>query len=64
MSEYPRLTPPTLITGLIESDLEFVMASLRHFVVFALFGVLFSEFMVLRRGIDAATAARVAPLDI
>ncbi|HXW71972.1 MAG TPA: DUF2214 family protein [Methylocella sp.] len=42
-------------------DLDLVLAILHHFFVFALFGVLFLEFVVARRGMDAA--ARVVPID-
>lgn len=45
-------------------DLDLILAILHHLFVFALFGVLFSEFMLVRRGMDAATAARVAPIDM
>lgn len=45
-------------------DLDLVLAILHHFFVFALFGVLFSEFVVVRRGMGAAAAARVAPIDV
>ena len=44
-------------------DLDLVLAILHHFLVFALFGVLFSEFVVVRRGMDAAAAARVVAID-
>ena len=44
-------------------DLDLSLAILHHFFVFALFGVLFSEFVVVRRGINAAAAARVAGID-
>jgi putative membrane protein len=44
-------------------DLDLSLAILHHFFVFALFGVLFAEFVVVRRGIDATTVARVAPMD-
>jgi putative membrane protein len=44
-------------------DLDLVLAILHHVFVFALFGVLFAEFIVVRRGMDAAAAARVVPID-
>src|SRR5215831_6911753 len=45
-------------------DLDLVLAILHHFFIFALFGVLFSEFVVVRRGMDAAAATRVARIDV
>ncbi len=45
------------------SDLDLVLAILHHIFVFALFGVLFSEFMLVRRGMETATVARVARID-
>ena len=44
-------------------DLDLTLAILHHFFVFALFGVLFAEFVVVRRGMDAAGAARVVAID-
>ena len=44
-------------------DLDLILAILHHFFVFALFGVLCSEFVMVRRGIDAAGTARVASID-
>jgi putative membrane protein len=44
--------------------LDLVLAILHHFFVFALFGVLFAEFIVVRRQMDAATVARVASIDL
>lgn len=44
-------------------DLDLTLAILHHVFVFALFGVLFAEFMVVRRGMDAVAVARVAPID-
>ena len=44
-------------------DLDLILAILHHVFVFALFGVLFAEFIVVRRGMDAAAAARVVPID-
>jgi putative membrane protein len=45
-------------------DLDLILAILHHVFVFALFGVLFSELVVVRRGMDAATVARVVPIDV
>ena len=44
-------------------DLDLTLAILHHFFVFALFGVLFAELVLVRRGMDAAVAARVVPID-
>lgn len=44
-------------------DLDLILAILHHFFVFALFGVLFGEFVMVRRGMAAATVARVARID-
>ena len=44
-------------------DFDLTLAILHHFFVFALFGVLFSEFVVVRRGMDVAAAARVVAID-
>jgi len=44
-------------------DLDLALAILHHFFVFALFGVLFAEFVVVRRGMDAAAVARLVPID-
>ena len=44
-------------------DLDLTLAILHHLFVFALFGVLFAEFIVVRRGMDAAAAARVVAID-
>jgi len=49
--------------GITVLDLDLVLAILHHFFVFALFGVLFSELVVVRRGMDAAAVARVVPID-
>jgi putative membrane protein len=45
-------------------DLDLILAILHHVFVFALFGVLFSELVVVRRGMDAAAVARVVPIDV
>ena len=44
-------------------DLDLTLAILHHFAVFALFGVLFAEFVLVRRGMDADGAARVVAID-
>ena len=45
-------------------SLDLVLAILHHFFVFALFGVLFAEFMIVRRGLDAAAVGRVQSIDL
>ena len=44
-------------------DLDLILAVLHHVVVFALFGVLFSEFVLVKRGMDSVAAARVVAID-
>ena len=44
-------------------DLDLTLAILHHFFVFALFGVLCAEFIVVRHGMDGAAVARIAPID-
>lgn len=44
--------------------LDLVLAILHHLFVFALFGILFAELMLVRPGIDAATVRRVGAVDI
>jgi len=44
--------------------LDLVLAIAHHLLVFALFGVLFAEFIIVRRGLDAATVVRVAAIDL
>jgi putative membrane protein len=44
-------------------DLDLILAILHHFFVFALFGILCSEFVMVRRGIDAIATARIASID-
>jgi putative membrane protein len=44
-------------------ELDLTLAILHHFFVFALFGVLFAEFVVVQRGMEAAAAARVVAID-
>jgi putative membrane protein len=48
---------------MLNLDLDLSLAILHHFFVFALFGVLFSELVVVRRGMDGAAVARVVPID-
>jgi putative membrane protein len=51
------------IRGLTMPDLDLLLAILHHLFVFALFGVLFSELVVVRRGMDAAAVVRVVTID-
>jgi putative membrane protein len=44
--------------------LDLVLAILHHLIVFALFAILFAEFVSVRRGMDAAAVARVAAIDV
>jgi len=44
--------------------LDLVLAILHHLLVFGLFGVLFGEFLLVRRGIDHRVAATIASIDI
>jgi putative membrane protein len=44
-------------------NLDLVLAILHHLFVFSLFGVLFAEFVSVRRGMDAAVARRVQVVD-
>jgi putative membrane protein len=44
--------------------LDLTLAIAHHLLIFALFGVLFTEFMLIRRGVDQATIAKVARLDL
>jgi putative membrane protein len=44
--------------------LDLTLAILHHVFIFALFGVLTSEFVVVRRGMDTAAVARVAAIDV
>jgi putative membrane protein len=43
---------------------DLLLAIVHHLLIFGLFGVLLAEFIVLRPGISAATASRVASLDL
>jgi putative membrane protein len=44
--------------------LDFVLAILHHILIFAIFGILFVEFMALRPGMTGATVARIASIDL
>jgi putative membrane protein len=44
--------------------LDLVLAIVHHILIFAIFGILFAEFMALRPGMSNATAARVASIDL
>ena len=44
-------------------DLDLTLAILHHVFVFTLFGVLFSEFLLVRRGMDAIATARIVRID-
>src|SRR5262249_9060578 len=49
--------------GLTMFDLDLVLAILHHLLVFALFAVLFAEFLTVRRGMDAPAVTRVQMID-
>ena len=44
--------------------LDLVLAIGHHILIFALFGVLVAELLLVRRGMDAATVARVGAIDL
>jgi putative membrane protein len=44
--------------------LDLILAVLHHLLVFGLFGILFSELLIVRRGIGQATAATIASVDL
>ena len=44
--------------------LDLVLAILHHLFVFALFGVLFAELLMVRRSMDAVAVARVQSIDL
>jgi putative membrane protein len=44
--------------------LDLVLAIIHHVLVFALFGVLFAELMLVRPGVDLPTMARVGRIDL
>jgi putative membrane protein len=45
-------------------DLDLILAILHHLLVFTLFGIFFSEFVMVRRGMDAATTTRIVLIDL
>jgi putative membrane protein len=44
--------------------LDLVLAVAHHILIFGLFGVLLAEFILVRPGLDQATADRVAATDL
>jgi putative membrane protein len=44
--------------------LDLLLAILHHVLIFALFGILFAEFVAVRTGMSSANAARVASIDL
>src|SRR5882724_283899 len=44
--------------------LDLVLAIAHHIFVFSLFGVLFAELVLVRKGVDLATVARVGRIDL
>jgi putative membrane protein len=44
--------------------LDLVLAISHHLIAFALFAVLLAEFVSVRRGMDAATVARISKVDV
>ena len=44
--------------------LDLVLAIAHHLLIFAIFGILFAEFMMVRRGMEPAAVARVAGIDL
>ncbi len=44
--------------------LDLSLAIAHHLLIFGLFGVLFSELILVRRGLDQAAVARVAAIDL
>ncbi|HMD27172.1 MAG TPA: DUF2214 family protein [Steroidobacteraceae bacterium] len=44
--------------------LDLVLAIVHHILIFAIFGILFAEFMALRPGMSNATAVRIASIDL
>ncbi len=44
--------------------LDLVLAVFHHLIIFALFGVLASELVIVRRGTDATALARVGAIDL
>jgi putative membrane protein len=44
--------------------LDLILAIVHHILIFAIFGILFAEFMALRPGMSNATAARITSIDL
>lgn len=44
--------------------LDLVLAIAHHILVFSLFGVLFAELVLVRKGVDLATVGRVSRIDL
>jgi putative membrane protein len=44
--------------------LDLILAIAHHVLIFAIFGILFAEFMALRPGMSNATAVRIAAIDL
>jgi putative membrane protein len=44
--------------------LDLVLAIAHHILVFSLFGVLFAELVLVRKGVDLPTVARIARIDL
>src|SRR3984893_17354291 len=44
--------------------LDLVLAIVHHLLIFAIFGILFAEFMVVRPGMSTAAVARVGSIDL
>jgi putative membrane protein len=44
--------------------LDLVLAIVHHILIFAIFGILFAEFMALRPGMSNAAAVRIASIDL
>ena len=44
--------------------LDLVLAIVHHILVFSLFGVLFAEVVLVRKGVDLATVTRVGRIDL
>ena len=44
--------------------LDLVLAIAHHILVFSLFGVLFAEIMLVRKGVDLATITRIGRIDL
>jgi putative membrane protein len=44
--------------------LDLILAIVHHVVIFAIFGILFAEFMAVRPGMSTAAAVRIAAIDL